>query len=586
MADLVVSRNAQGQRILSYSYFNLTGVLTPEGELIRPRDAATRNLRVRARESDGSRVSRSAEWFHRIQNVAAVGGATAFTAPSIGRYSSAGLRSINGVRTAVGDRIELPPTVGRLFTPRVPGGIYRMVSLSPPTMRLAEPPIYSINADGIGGAVYYRQTPNVAGAIEGLASPAMTSTKVTQGAIQVLSPLRWIDRNMGTYADAQSLSNGQAVTIEINEVPNVVAVEWTIGAGRQAGDASSKYAFGNVAIFMGANQTSQRNFQYNTATLRKSNLQVYNGNTWANSATGSVTYYNVLGFETSVWGVRYSDQGNSRAILYDIRMICHSQPCQIRAINGEVPEVGSLVRISASAGFYPALPPGTYPVLQNDNLGPWRLGPLYQLIPANGAATEYALYVDSDPYNNATTETIVFGCGALYQLRVATVTAATQVVYWIQSGGSAPQEIGRSTNGAKNFSIDYMPSIAQFENAQQGVTQIWADVDGVDRPRRMDCQITFSNVGTVSPAAGATFAAGSTMTVNVVPDADRAFAAVVWFLLLADGNVALSGSFTGATRSVDVVLPSTPGNYTLSVRIQYGDTALPSERLLNPINLT
>jgi hypothetical protein len=589
MANLVVTRTDTGGHRISQSYFSVGVALDANGNAISPRIANTNSTPVQG--LDGTRfVYRLGDWLHLLPNVAAAGGAGGLANPVIGRYSSANLATISGVDAELGDRIEVPPTLARAFTPAIPGGVYRYVSLSPPTVQITDPPIYNLtHSSEVGGAVYYRANPNITGGLEGLASVPLTAGTVSQGRdnVQISNMPAFIDGNENSAADGRSLS-WQNATMNITKVENILAFEWLIGSNRASYETGTTYAASVITVNSETNGSGTGYTLHSlSTTVNASTLVRHSSTTWANSAAGKAKYYAYLTTPTSVGRITCSEDTGHRTYYYDFKAIGFGRNCRIRLNNGTFPEAGSIINISQDVAktFWPAVEPGAYPVINNSGTGPWQLGARFDLIIAIGSALNYSLYVDTGQYNASFSGAIRMEVGSLYQLRINTPEAATTAEYRIAQSGGVEESIGSSTNARSNFSVFFSPTVAQYNRALAGETaEIWALCNEQARPKRFNLEIIYTNKGRVnSPAPNAFISRINDIVISIVPDPARTLQSFNWTLSDADELV---NQGTSATTSASIASFTTPaGDYTIGVEIVYTDTDRPVERFTVPITV-
>jgi hypothetical protein len=367
---------------LRSSYFSLGTALTLDDRIVSARTAFTQNLNVKTL-SGKDLSSVKADWLHLLPNITAAGGATGLTSPAVGQYSSASLATISGVNVVVGDSIEIRSTEAKKFTPAIAAGLYRCVSLTPPTIEITNPPSYALTSSNeIGGAVYSRTDPNNPLRIEGLGAASMEldgAVTQTRPSIPVTTPEYFIDGDLKTSGNgANSSYNGFWYNVKLKGVvglPNAIAFDWRVGSARLSYDTVNQGADFYMYIWSQKDRTGTRLTFPDATTVNASTLQRFTGRVWANSASGLSRYYSRPAMPMDWASIQVNDNSGSRAFFYDFTAVVAGVPCQIKLADGTIPEAGSILSISdaAAATFYPAIVGGRFRVITNDNVSPWSI---------------------------------------------------------------------------------------------------------------------------------------------------------------------------------------------------------------------
>jgi hypothetical protein len=594
MANLVVSVTPEGQHRISQSYFSIGSVVTAEGDRITPRMASLGNALVRSFDGAGF-VLRMGDWVHSLPNIAAAGGATGLSLISSGRYSSNSLSSILSVTPEIGDRVEIPTAVAKQFSPRILGGVYRYVSLSPPTIQIVDPPIYTMTTSAeVGGPIYSRPHPRIAGGLEGLNAVAMVmvgTANHTRAGYEIGTPEGFIDFKATTRANALGASY-HGVWFNVSrptaaDIGPIIAMAFSASSERQSYDKVAQNASGSVTISTRTNRLGT-SVPFMGQHSVDANLKPYNAKFLASSVDGAARYYwrDPAGID-NIGSIHINDDSGSRAIYNEFRAVAAGENSQIKMNDGTIPDPGSIIYIPevAAKTFYPEIAPGAYTVIKNDNNGPWELGARYDLIVPIGTGPNNSLYVDQSQYSAAFTGTVELTTGSLYQLRVNTTASASSVDYYLQHQGESVILIGRSTNARLNFSVDYIPTVAQFDSSQFATARLWVSIDGAEPLPRFDFRVVYINKGTLSLPAGNNYTVGETMSFTITTDAARRYLGGTYFLVsAATGAVAITGAIP-AGLSVNVPLAVAPGAYDITVNLSYRSDGKPSERITQRITI-
>jgi hypothetical protein len=582
------------------SQYDVAAVLTIDGETIAPRHAQDSATVLIGLDPSGRFAAGEVDWVHLVGAVDEVGGVTSLTKVTDGRYACAGLVTIKGQAMRLSDVVEIPSTVAKLFNPPIGPGRYKCVDLSASSAEIQNinPAQYTLtHSSEIGGAVYYRTDPTIAGALEGLNSvPLQADSAATQTrpGYDIGTPFAFIDGSMTTTANGAGASfHGVyfdfkvAATVpgsplspapQANDTPIVAyAIETTISCNRQTYDTTTQYADFALGVFAGKNRTGvAQNLQNSNFVWRKSNLAPHKAVKWVSSAEGIQTFYYRPTTSFSAASLHLNDASGSRSLWNDFKLICAGMNSQIKLTNGTIPEVGSIVNISADVAktFIPNITPGAYPVLKNDNVGPWRLGAPLTLISPNGAALTWALYIGDTAYDEGSTVTIALEVGTLYQLRVNSPEIISQVEYTIAYPGSL-NEVTTSSTGSNNFSINHRPTIEQQVNAagRNGsitvVTGPWT--------KTYPIKLQYTQKGSIGMESEAAFKTGNTFAIGFTTDGLRTFSeARIEVFTLAGVSAVAMFTATGTGRTFNLTMPAVD-NYRLAVSVLYADTTRPNE---------
>jgi hypothetical protein len=310
---------------------------------------------------------------------------------------------------------------------------------------------------------------------------------------------------------------------------------------------------------------------------RKDNLMPHKSNTWASSAEAIPSFYWRGANPITIAGLQIDDTSGSRALFYDFKPICAGMNSQIKLKNGAIPEVGSILNISADVAktFIPAIKAGAYPVLRNDNVGPWRLGAPMALISPNGAALLWALYVDDAAYDENSTDTIILEVGTRYQLRTNSPEAIAGAEYTI-SHPNSPDVVVSSADASTNFSANHRPTIAHLTNAAGSNGSI--TVQAGTWTKTFTTKLKYTQKGSVDMESGASFKAGATFAIAFGTDPLRTFSEAQIEVFDTSGTSVVAQSLaTGTARSFVLTMPPTVGKYRLAVSMLYSDTTKPTE---------
>lgn len=564
-------------------------VETIDGQWVTPRIAADNSLYVVGFDNYGKRGFSIVDWVHFVDDVAKVGGTAGLTLVVAGRYEI-GVTQIDGQDLQLGDKVEFPASVAKAFTPSIVSGLYRVVALNPVTIQVANPAIYALtDASEIGGAIYYQS--DSTGALSGLGVVPLEvdgAINQTRAGYEVGTPAALIDGNINTSLSAANSSwHGAWYNVKpqgaTDTTVDIVGMEFTIASYRQSYDTGASWATGEIKIYSGKNRTgSIINVVDGSESIYASTLAAHTGATWASSATGPVKFYRRTATPFTLSGIGVYDAPGSRGYYNDFRALSATANCQIKLKDGTIPESGSIITISTEVGkmFSPAIAAGSYPVLKNDNNGPWKLGPRIVLITAIGSAVNYGLYIDNNEYDENYDQTLLLECGTQYQLRINSPVAVDRCEYLYQYDGDITQLIGGSTNKGNNFSVFFTPTIEHYNASQAGTTaELWFDAEGDDtiELKKFPFRVRYTQRGKMlSPAETLTWNKNVAIPLEITTDPNRTYLGFTWQYFNGNGTentqpVDVDGVKTGSLTALAA------GTYRLKVTARYSGGALPNE---------
>jgi hypothetical protein len=157
--------------------------------------------------------------------------------------------------------------------------------------------------------------------------------------------------------------------------------------------------------------------------------------------------------------------------------------------------------------------PGSYTVLKNDGVGPWRLGPPLKLISPIGAALAWGLYVGDSAYDESSTETLVFEVGTVYELRLNAPEKVATAEYRISFPGS-DDEVLTGNNVGTNLSQNWRPTIAQMTNASGANGSITVTAGAWTKV--YTAKLQYTQRGAIGLEAGGSYKAGSVFDIDVI----------------------------------------------------------------------
>jgi hypothetical protein len=248
---------------------------------------------------------------------------------------------------------------------------------------------------------------------------------------------------------------------------------------------------------------------------------------------------------------------------------------RIRLSNGTFPEIGAILNVSdaVSKTFFPTIKPGAYTVLKNDGVGPWRLSAPLKLISTIGGALVWALYVGDSSYDEASTDTITFEVGTVYELRINSPEKITTAEYRVAFPGS-DDEVFTATSIGTNFAQNWRPSIAQMTNAGGAAGAI--TVTAGTWTKAYPVRLQYTQKGSIGLEAGGSFKTGSTFAVDVTSDPLRTYTETRIEVFNAAGASVIA-QFTTTTKTFNLKFPAVGNNYRLRAEIIYADTLRPNE---------
>lgn len=350
----ILAQTPSGQKIIKDSFFANFAVDTPLGERYEP---------VSAKSSDKKLVYGG----HRkltlepvtIQHLLKV--ATDIPSPVLSNnaltITVASPLIVDGVVVDAGEEIIMSREISTALG--TSPGLWRADSQTQIT--LINPPTYTMNDvwAAIGAPWRYRMDgADIIGVI-----PITPAAQVRTNLVgSTLGMARLLDGNIWSYADASSAST-LSFRVSFTAVNNVRRIAVTATSARERTDTSMPSAKMGLQDQSGG---GIGNLFYNLDTgAQQSTGQV----TWA---TGQTTIYSTQEIDRTVSAFTINKPTGART--YVSIELCVDGNSQIR-IGGEIPTNGSLVTIPewVADNFYPAIAPGTWQIVTNDNTGPWRL---------------------------------------------------------------------------------------------------------------------------------------------------------------------------------------------------------------------
>lgn len=578
--------------------FDATG-----GQLLTPRASKNGAVLMQCFEQSGRAYLGQPDWVHIVKAASDLGVAT-FVAEKT--YAIDQL-ALNGQAIEAGDLVEVTSTVAKAVsvTPPMGSGQYRAITVTDAavTIQNQTPTQYTLSSSSeMGGAVYYMR--NADGSLEGLnALPIELSGAPTQTrtGYDIFNVADMLDGNSGTWLNATGASwHGVWANLKVRAtVPGSPpapapqadalsfacrALEFRIAAARYSYDRSTTYATFGMTMYAGRDRSGANfNLNNNPNVYRRDSLAVSNSRTWVASSEAAAwfVYRPANGSAFTVASFLINDDSGSRMMMSDFRPICEGLNSQIKLAGNVTPEAGSILNISADVGnrFIPAIEAGARVVVKNDNIGPWKLGPILRLISPIGAAISWGLYVDDSVYEETYTGQIIFEVGTPYRLRLNSPEAIGDVDYTISYPGSA-DVVMFSTNAGNNFTVNYRPTPAQLAaaNGANGTLTVLTDL----WEKTYTLKLQYTQRGEVAMDPNNDWPTGSTFAINFTPDRLRVFAqANVTMAGLNGVAVGVEVIAAEPARSFGFVVPAV-GSYRMTIVLSYTDTNAPSETFVIP----
>jgi hypothetical protein len=348
----VLFRNSNDKIIVAPAYFASAKFGSLLGEHKKPIDIRGIDKAL-TYKSHKRIVLKTPDFLHLLRNQADLSGSViAADSRSLDAPSSI---SIDGIAVQVGDLIEIRKTQASAL--KISPGTWTAETTS--HLSLSKPPVYTATSiSNFGYGWRYRKDTN--GDLIGLAQviPSNIVLAQTRPTIPVGSIDNLLDANLSSLV-AMSSASWQGMTATFTPVNNVRRIALVANSVRMSYDVSFPSASFNISDNVGAIDNLFWNMESRTQ----------GGSPWS---YGSLETYATNVINRSISKFVINDESGSRA--YMSLEICVDGASQI-LIKGDAPTNGSRLIISDSIAsqFFPVISGGTYDVVNNDGVSPWRI---------------------------------------------------------------------------------------------------------------------------------------------------------------------------------------------------------------------